>query len=436
MKRWILLLALLCANAWAAPEWVHGDMTNLAALAQEAPGDAVPGADVASLLALAQAHNAELAGMRFDALAAQQRMEQADALPDPRLRVELQDVTKMGAQAPTLSPGDVGSTRYTLTQELPWFGTRALKRAQAEALAQGADAQVQTVWLDLVARIKLGYAQRYFLQRNAQLSQEVQGLMQRLEQLARSRYAGGLAPQQVAIRAQTEQTALQAEWIALQTDLQSNQSRMNALLARPMAAPLAMPHSLRALPGADTLDFAALEQRALAHNPQLVAEDAKWKAADRGEALTRQGRYPTLMLGIAPTQFQNDVKTWDLMLEMNIPLWQGSRRAQEREALAMRDGAEARREATANQLRADLSEQLLALHSAQQTEALVSNNLLPQAELSLQSALAGYEAGKVDFATVMDAQRQIRQAKISRIKAQAEGQARLAQIERLIGDDL
>jgi outer membrane protein TolC len=342
----------------------------------------------------------------------------------------------MGAQNPTLWPSDVASTRYTFTQELPWFGTRGLKREQAEAAAQGADASTQTVWADVAARIKLGYAQLFFLQRNAHLSQEVLGLMQRLEQMARSRYAGGLAPQQDAIRAQTEQTAMRGELIGLQTELRTNQSRMNALLARPIAAPLAEPQSLRALPSADKLDFAALEQRARAHNPQLASDDAKLKAADKGQELTFKGRYPTIMLGVAPTQFQNDFKTWDLMLEMNIPLWQGTRRAQEREALAMRDAAEARRNATANQVLADLSENVLALQSAQQTEALVSNSLLPQAELSLQSALAGYEAGKVDFATVLDAQRQIRLAKQSRIKALAEGQARLAQIERLLGEDL
>jgi len=52
-----------------------------------------------------------------------------------------------------------------------------------------------------------------------------------------------------------------------------------------------------------------------------------------------KGRYPTLTLGVAPTQFQNDFKTWDLMLELNIPLWQGTRRAQERESVAMAEAA-------------------------------------------------------------------------------------------------
>jgi outer membrane protein TolC len=411
-------------------------VSSVAALAQETPGGTPPGADVESLLALAKANNPDVAVMRIDAVAAQQRIDQADALPDPRFRLELQDITKMGAQNPTLWPSDVGGTRYTFTQELPWFGVRALKREQAEEGVRGADAQVQTIWADVSARVKLGYAQLYFLQHSAQLSREVLGLMHHLEQMARARYAGGLVPQQDVIRAQTEQTAIQGELIGLQTELRTNQSRMNALLARPMQAPLAKPLHLRTLPAPERLDFAALEQRAQEHNPQLAADDAKFKAADKGQALTFKSRYPTVMLGIAPTQVQNDFKTWDLMLEINIPLWQGTRRAQEREALAMRDGAEARRNATANQVSADLSENLLALQSAQQTEALVSNSLLPQAELNLQSALAGYENAKVDFATLLDAQRQIRQAKLSRIKAQSEGQARLAQIERLLGEDL
>jgi outer membrane protein, heavy metal efflux system len=412
---WAMVLAMGCA--WA----------------QEA--GPVPGADLAALLALARTNNREVAGMRLEAAAAQERVEQADALADPRLKFELQDVTRMGAQSPTLWPADVGSTRYTITQELPWFGTRALKRAQAGYAAQGAQSQAQTVWADVALRIKLAYLQLYVLQRNEALSREILGLVQGLEQMARSRYAGGLAPQQDALRAQTEQTALQGELIALQTEAHHTRARLNALLGRPIHAALAQAQSLRPLPAADQFDVEQLLQRALAHNPQLASDDARLQAADTAQALAQQGRYPSFTLGVAPTQFQNDVKTWDLMLEMNIPLQQGTRRAQEREALALREAAQARRDASLLQLQADLSENLDALLGAQRTEALLHSSLLPQSELSLQSALAGYEAGKLDFASVLEAQRQIRMARLSRIKAQAEGQARLAQLERLLGEE-
>ena len=404
------------------------------ALAQS--GATPPGATVESLLEIARQNNPELATMRHEADAAEQRVAQADALPDPRFKLELQDVTRMGAQNPTLWPSDVGSTRYTLSQELPWFGTRELKSAQARYTAQGAQTAAQGVWVDLASRIKLAYAQLYFLSRNQRLSQEILGLMQNLEQIAQVRYAAGLAPQQDAIRAQTEQTAMKSELIGMQSELRQARARLNGWLARPSLAELAEPQSLRALPQPDQLNAEALEQRVRARNPQLAADEARVSAADAGQALTMKGRYPTLTVGIAPTQFQNDFKTWDLMLEMNIPLWQGTRRAQERESVAMAEAARARRDTTLNQLLSDLNENLAALQSAQQTEGLVAGSLLPQAELTLQAALVGYEAGKVDFATVLEAQRQIRQAKQTRIKAQAEGQARLAQIERLLGEDL
>ena len=424
MKRWIVSVALLCAATAG---------TARAAVPEDAAPP--PGADVESLLAAARLANPEVATMRHEAAAAQARIDQADALPDPRLKLEWLDVTRMGAQSPTLWPADVGSTRYTLSQELPWFGTRALKREQAAYAAQGAQTQVQSTWADVAMRIKLAYAQLYVLQRNAGLNRDILGVLQQLEQLARSRYAAGLAPQQDAIRAQSEQTAMQAELIALQAEAHHAQARLNALLARPIHAPLAEPHSLRPLPPPEQLDFDALLQRALAHNPQLGADTARLQAAGKGEALAQQGRYPSFTLGVAPTQIQNDFKTWDLMLEMNIPLQQGSRRAQEREAVALRAAAQSRQDASLQQLQAELSENLDALQSARATEDLVAHRLLPQAELSLQSALAGYELGRQDFASVLEAQRQIRQARQSHIKAQAEGQARLAQIERLLGEE-
>jgi outer membrane protein TolC len=87
-------------------------------------------------------------------------------------------------------------------------------------------------------------------------------------------------------------------------------------------------------------------------------------------------------------------------------------------------------------VQSELSENLAAIEVARRNEALVASSLLPQAELTLQSALAAYENGKVDFATLLDAQRQIRQAKQSRIKTQLEAHLRLIEVERLLGEDL
>lgn len=56
--------------------------------------------------------------------------------------------------------------------------------------------------------------------------------------------------------------------------------------------------------------------------------------------------------------------------------------------------------------------------------------------MSLQSALAGYETGKVDFTSLLEAQRQTRRARLDLLKTQVDAQMRAAEIERILGDAL
>lgn len=414
-------LVTLLACASAAP-----------ALAQEA----LPGAQLEGLLAIAKANNPDYASMRKEVQAASERVVMAGALMDPKVRVEWMDVTKGGSQSATLLPNETGSTKYTFMQDLPWWGKRDLKRAIAGQEAQAVDGKAQGTWAELAAKVKTTHAQRYFLYNTKKLTQELLDLTNRLSNVAQVRYAGGLAMQQDAIRAQVEQTTMQTELVALESEARQADARLNALLARPSSAPLAAPERLSVLPAAEKFDADSLLERARQRNPQLFSEDARIKAAELSRELSLKNRYPDFTLAITPTQMQSRVTEWGLMLEMNIPLQQGTRRAQEREAQAMLAAAQSRREAVANQVASDLSENLAGMQAAQRTEQLMKTSLLPQAELTFQAALAGYENGKLDFATLLDAQRQIRQARLGQLKAQVDAQMRLAEIEKLLGEEL
>lgn len=414
------LLAAL-AGLWGAP-----------AQAQ----DQLPGVSVESLLEYAREHNPEFTAMRLEADAAGERVTQAGALPDPKFRVELRDITKFGEQSPTLSPSGVGSTRYLLMQDMPWFGKRDLKRQAAELDAEGARGQAMGSWVELAARIKSAYAQLYSVYRSERYGREVLDLMGRLEGIARVRYAGGLAAQQDVVRAQIEQTGMRAELIALENERRQLQARLNALLARPAGAPLAEPGRLRPVPAPAQLEHTTLEERVRARNPLLFTERARIGSAEKNRELAYKNRYPDFTLGVSPIQYGNAVEEWELMVELNLPLQQASRRAQQRESEAMLSAVRARAEALSNQVLAELTEHLAGIEAARRTESLTAGSLLPQAELSFRAALAGYETGKIDFATLLDAQRQILQARLGRLKAELEMQVRLAEIERLLGEDL
>jgi outer membrane protein TolC len=395
------------------------------------------GISVQSLLDYARAQSPELAAMRQEADAAAQRLGSAGALADPVLRVELMNINNYGNDTPaSVLPWKVGETQYRLMQPLPGWGKRDLRRDVAAADADQAMARTGATWAELGARIKTTYAEYYRTVGNERLTREVLDLMTRLEQIAQARYAGGLVVQQDAIRAQLEQTAMRSELISLDNEKRQLRARLNALMARDWAAPLADPQLLRPMPSLAASDATQLAERARARNPQLLAEQARLASAQKSRELTLSNRYPDWLVGLQSTQVGSRLTSYGLMVEVNLPLQQDSRRAQEREAESMVSAAQSRTEALANQLLGELAGNLAAFDGARRTATLVETQLLPQSELSLRSALAAYENGKVDFATLLDAQRQIRKAQMDRLKAQVEAQMRLAEIERIVGEDL
>lgn len=398
---------------------------------------ALPGASVESLLELARERNPAFASANHEAQAAHERIYPTGALPDPALRTELRDFTNRSTDSsPNLLPARIGSAKYTLIQSIPFWGKRDLKREVAEAEARQAGGRALESWEEVAARIKTLYAQYYVLTQNEKLTRELLDLTVNLENISRVRYASGLVPQQDVIRSQVEQTGMRTELVNIENEHHHAKVKLNTLLNRPAMAPLAEPEALRALPPLSKLDYTTLETRLRAHNPQLFVAQEGIAAAEKNRELAYRNRYPDFSLGISPVQVGSKVSQWELMIELNIPLQQEKRRAQEREAQSMLSAAQSRREATQNQLLADLAENLSALESAHKVEILTRDSLLPQAEVSFKSALAGYENGKVDFATLLDAQRQIRKAKLDLLKAQADEQVRLAEIERLLGETL
>lgn len=408
----------------------------ICSLGSSMAADLIPGADLAQLLDLARSSNPEYASMRFEAQATAERVAPAGALPDPKFRFELMDITRMGEQNPALLPGNAGSTRYTLMQDLPWFGKRDLRRDIAQFDADSSQGRVKGNWVELATKIKTIQAQRRYLRANEKLTQEILDLIVRLEQVVQIRYAGGLTAQQDVIRTQVEQTSMRNELVGIDSERQQADARLNSLLARPTGAPLAAPDAARPLPAPSQLLLATLEERVRQRNPQLLTEDSRIKAAEKSRDLTYKNRYPDFTLAITPTQTNSWINEWSLMVEVNIPLQQSSRRAMERESEAMLEAARARKEALFNQVLAELAQHLAALDAARRMEALATGSLSPQADLTFKSALASYENGKLDFATLLEAQRQVRQAKQSQIKAQLEAHMRLAEIEKILGEDL
>jgi outer membrane protein, heavy metal efflux system len=390
------------------------------------------GTTLGGVLAFVDARNPELRAMSWEAEAAQSRSRGAGALPDPIVQMELRDIP---IQEPTLSPANAGSTRYTLRQMFPLGDKRGLRRGIAEADAAAADARRGATQAEVRMRAKVAFGQYWYAAQAQRVTETLRALMADLEQIARARYGSGLTPQQDVIKAQTELTALRSDLVMLTAERRQAAARLNGVLARPTDAPLAEPRELRPVP-ARALDFAGLVRDASARSPALAVNAAQIEAASRNADLVRASGTPDLGVGLGVIQKGTRLTDYEVMLEVNIPWQVDVIKANVNEAQAMSSAAQARREATATQLQSELGQNWAALDALREQGEIVRGTLLPQVQLTFDSALASYQTGRVDFATLLDAQRQVRRTRLDLLKIELEQQLRLAELERIVGEDL
>ncbi|MDP2264598.1 MAG: TolC family protein [Hydrogenophaga sp.] len=394
------------------------------------------GSDLPALLAYAHQHNPALAAQRLEAAAARERLTAAGALPDPQLAIELMDVTNTmnPGRSASLLPGEVGSTTWRLSQMLPFPGKRALRGEVAAAQANSAEAGAQQTRLDVELAIRRAFVEHYRAQRQARILDETIALSDSLHALALQRYTLGLAGQQEVLQLQGERTSLRIESLELVRSQAAARARLNALLPREPDAPLAGPGALPALPAPVAL--AALVQRATGQAPALRRAQAELGAAERSLALTHRERYPDLGVSLANNRPRAGRASWDVMLEVSIPLQQASRRASEREAGHAHAAAEARHHDAQARLAGALGEAHAALEARRAQLRLMRDALVPQTEAALESARAGYEKGSIGFAPVLAAQQSLLRTRLALLETEVEAALAAADLEQLVGDAL
>jgi outer membrane protein TolC len=399
-----------------------------ASAAAEPFDEPVPGRTVESIRQWVLAHNPELQAMSFEAEAAATRPGPAGALPDPMFAIELEDIDR---DRPRLAPDEVGQTAYQLRQRFPLWGKLGLAREAAEADAHSVAGSRDAFALAALATAERAYAEYWYTARATEVVDRLLAVVTDLEALARARYSTGLAPMQDSLKAQVERTAMQRDLIELGAMRAESAAMLNAVLGRAPSDPLIDPAGTPELPVA--FDYDALLARAGVTHPQArAASDAARAAAIRRD-LTYRNRYPDITLGVAPVQRGDRFESWDLMLELEIPLQQGTRRAQEHEARAMEAAAAARAEAVRTELRGEVGARWARWQAAQRQLELVETTLLPQSEANYRAAVASYRVGAVDFTTLLEALRQWRAAELDRHAATRDVLTWAASLRALAG---
>jgi len=389
-----------------------------------------PGATLDEVLAIARRLSPDLAARALDTEAAQARVAIAGSLADPTLRITSDEIDR------TSGPRQ-NKMFFTVEQEFPLWGKLDLRRDQANADVARSRADTRVTEAELIEKVKVASAQYYPSDQAIRTTEDLHRVVHDMARVARDRYAQGRGSQLEVYKAEVEITRLATEIVRLETRRRSAAARLNALLARPIDAPLARPVKLRALPSDAALAPDALMQRARAGNPSLAGRDAQIAAAAAGKQLADKNWYPDVMLKAgAIDRTGNGPNGYLAEIGLRVPLQWGLHEAQQREAAAQVGAAQARRQAQELQIQGELGEFTADLAGSRKTADLIRMQLLPQSQALLRSGVAGYGLGRAELVDVLRAEHDLANLRIELLSAEFDQQRQLAAIERLIGGDL
>jgi cobalt-zinc-cadmium efflux system outer membrane protein len=363
---------------------------------------AVPGpVSLQTLVAEALEQNPEIKAMRrgFDMMRA--RISQAKALPEPTLSY---GYAGNAAFVPPfdIQKGDPASARMlSFTQEVPYPGKLAIKGKMANVEAEAEWWIYEQVRLNVVAEVKDAYFDLFYLHKAIDTVTKNRELVEKFARIAEAGYSVGKGVQQDVLKAQVEISKLTDQLTVLEQRRQTAEARINSLLFREPETPVGRPEEIK--PREFTHSLAELNEAALTNYPALKVQRRKIDREQYGVELARKDFYPAFTVGLTYFNRPGMPEMYGVNVGVKIPLyfWQRQRPAVA-EATA---GARAERERLENAtslLFFRVKDRYLAVTTAQRLRKLYGTTIIPQSSLSLESAIAEYEVGKVDFLTLLD----------------------------------
>lgn len=348
------------------------------------------------LAAEAMQKNPSIRAAQKSVQAARLRPSQVSTLPDPMVSVSSNSV-KYPVPGAGLGREVIANIGLMASQTVPAPGKLKLRGDLAYKDAEVELAAFRAAETDVLSRLKQAYVRLAYTQAAVRVLSKNRELLQQLLRVTEARYTVGKAAQQDLFKAQTQSTLLEARLMRLEQEGRSAQAEIGSLVARPFAD---QAEPLKAFPFADTIDD--LARAADANSPVLAKARKSVQRTEVAVNLARKDYYPDYTLSAGYFNMGTMAPMYMLRADVSVPMFYG-RKQRPAVAEAVETSRQTRRtyEAADQDVRLRVQEEFLAASTASKLLALYSNTVIPQAGLALESSLASYETGAVDFLSVL-----------------------------------
>lgn len=392
---------------------------------------------LAGLEQMARNRNPRLMRLYQEYQGALAKSQYADKLPDPRFGANV-----FGNAIETAA----GSQRANMTfsQAIPWLSRLRAdeQRAIFEAYAISAELEAETLRVE--AAVRANWYRLYALDRQIEIAQANQQLLQSLIDVANARIATGAASQGDVLLGTLELSQLEERLLTYRRQREGVQAELNRLVARNTETPIASPQTLQ--PSLPTVTADELADIAIQNQPEIEAAQMKAHATRWGVEVARLMRRPEFVLSASyyPTDDNRPPSTvvdigqdpWALGAQVSIPIWHNKYDAMENEAKWKHQAAHSSVEELADRYEAMIVDLLAEARRAQETASLYEATILPQARQTLDADQQAYANGAVEFDRVIRDYRNLLTLEVGYHQALGDLATAVAKLSQASGTDV
>lgn len=397
------------------------------------------GADTATslstLLNEASRNNPDIIAALRGWQAAAQVPTQVSTLPDPQVTVQSFSV---GSPRPFagFSHSEFAYIGFGISQDLPYPGKLKLKGEAAQQDAAVAREKLETAKRTIVQQVKETYFQIAYVQETLAVLERNGRLLEQIERIVDARYQVGQGNQQDVLKAQVERTKLLREIAHHHELMGTQQALLIKLLNRPPGSPEITTEPLVETPLRYTSE--ELLERVRDQNPEVAVQREMVKRQSVQIEIARKDRYPDFGAQFMWQRTGLDFPSYYMFtFSASLPIYR-RRKLNPELTQAVEELNRSRREYEGQVQSAyfDVRNQYITAQTASQILNIYRDGLIPQALATYQAGLASYQAGRLDFETLLSAFLDVLNFDQEYWKTLAEHETAFSRIEQVTGISL
>lgn len=382
--------------------------------------------------------NPELKASFYEWKAALKKVPQAFSLPDPQFTYTdyLESVeTRVGPQ----------NKSFSVNQKIPLPDKLWIRKARAFKASEVSYYKFEKQRLNLIYQMTDAFYEYAYLSRAIVVTQENMKLLSNIESVAQTKYASGLTKNQDLLKVQVELGKLENELFTLKDLKSALMARLNALLNFPEDHQLPFPNeSMEDMEMTHEYDaLTDLVKELQDSNPELKASLKNIEKEQENLKLAKREYFPDLTVGVTtidtgdamnPATIDSGKDPLMVMFSINVPIWFNRLNAGVEEARSSLKAAEEQYQNKGNELYSKLALTHYKMNDALRQTRLYKDALIPKAAQTLNATQSGYEAGNVDFLSLIDAQRMLLNFQLAYYRFHANYHQRLMELRTLVGE--